>query len=99
MITAREAKNKSIINSKGKKYLDALEKKIENAVEAGNINTSIPIDLRDVYTEKEVSDAVVDKLLKLGYKVDIQYAKPLPARCPSDQWDFNNGTLSVDWSE
>jgi len=102
MIKASEAKRKSIINSKGKKYLDELETKINRAVKEGKQSAYIGIGLTEpdsaFYPEnQDIRDAVVEELVKLGYKVDFKYAEPLPTGCPSDQWMFDNGHIKVEW--
>lgn len=102
MIKASEAKRKSIINSKGKKYLDELEKHINRAIKDGLCSVTMSIDLTEsnaVYNNEnlEIRNAIVEELVQLGYTVDFKYAKPLPLGCPSDQWDFSNGHIKVTW--
>jgi hypothetical protein len=102
MIKASEAKRKSIINSKGKKYLDELEKHINHAIKDGLCSATTSIDLTEsnaAYNNEnlEIRNAVVEELVQLGYTVDFKYAKPLPSGCPSDQWDFYNGHIKVTW--
>lgn len=100
MIKASEAKRKSIINSKGKKYLEELEVKINRAIEDGVYSAYISISLlepKNNTENQEIMDAVVKELVNLGYKVDLKFAEPLPAGCPSDQWQFSNGHIRVEW--
>lgn len=102
MIKASEAKRKSLINSKGKKLLEKLERQIIRAVDDGVFSASISIDLLEQKNgfdteNKELMDAVVKELVNLGYKVDFKFADPLPAGCPSDQWQFSNGHIRVEW--
>jgi hypothetical protein len=102
MINASEAKRKSIINSKGKKYLDNLETYVNQAINDGLRSATMNIDLTEdssgFYNEnQEIRNAVVEELVNLGYTVDFEFAKPLPAGCPSDQWQFNNGHIKVEW--
>ena len=102
MIKASEAKRKSLINSKGKKLLDRLERQINCAVDDGLCSASISIGLTKpdnaFHTEnQELMDAVVKELVNLGYKVEFKFADPLPAGCPSDQWSFDNGHIKVEW--
>lgn len=102
MIRANEAKRKSIINAKGKKYLDNLETYVNKAINDGLRSTTMSIDLTDnldgLHNEnQEIRNAIVEELVNLGYTVDFEFAKPLPTGCPSDQWQFNNGHIRVDW--
>ena len=102
MISASEAKRKSIINSKGKEYLDRLETYISRAIKDGKRSATMSIDLTESeYSyqkeNQELKNAITEELVKLGYTVQFQYAKPLPSGCRSDQWDFNNGYIKVEW--
>lgn len=102
MISASEAKRKSIIKSKGMQYLEELEKAINRAIDTGSCSATISIALTEMdsaYRNEnlEIRNAIVEELVKLGYTVDFKYADPLPTRCPSDQWDFSNGHIKVEW--
>lgn len=102
MISASEAKRKSIINSKGKEYLDRLETYIGRAINDGLRSATMGIDLTEAdyafqKENQEIRNAITEELVNLGYVVQFQYAKPLPTGCPSDQWDFNNGYIKVEW--
>lgn len=102
MINANEAKRKSIINSKGRKYLDNLETYINQSINNGLRSATMSIDLTEessgFYNEsQEIRNAIVEELVNLGYTVDFEFAKPLPAECQSDQWQFNNGHIRVEW--
>ena len=101
MINASEAKRKSIINSKGKNYLDALETYINKAINNGLRTATMSIDLieDDLFNRDnaEIRNAIIEELVTLGYTIDFKYAKPMPAGCRSDQWNFNNGHIRVEW--
>lgn len=102
MIKASEAKRKSLINSKGKKLLEKLEKQIIRAVDDGLCSARVSIGIlkpeNEFHTEnQELMDAVEKELVNLGYKVELKFADPLPAGCPSDQWQFENGYIKVEW--
>ena len=104
MISASEAKRKSIINSKGKEYLNKLENRIHDAIKDGKCSAMISIDIIKPSGKstlnreaEEISTAIVGELTSLGYKVNFKYADPLPPLCPSDQWNFNNGYIKVEW--
>lgn len=105
MINARDAYRKSIINSKAKSYIDELEKAINKAISSGAFSATISISMEASEQKYLTSDnlsiknAVVEELISLGYKVEFVYAKPMPLGCPSDQWDFNNGHITVWWEE
>lgn len=101
MIRASEAKRKSIINARGKEYLDRLEKYIIKAIEDGKRSATMSIDLTEPFSscdkDHELKNAIVEELVKLGYKVEFEYAKEMPAGCRSDQWNFDNGHIKVEW--
>lgn len=103
MIRAYEAKRKSIINSEGKKYLDKLETYINKAIKEGLRSARMPFNLTassDYEYQKEnqeIGDAIIEELTSLGYTVQLEYATPIPAGCPSDQWNFDNGHITVNW--
>lgn len=102
MIKASEAMRKSIINAKGKRYLDELEKYINRAISDGLRSATMCIDLTESSSKfnnenQELRNAIVEELTHLGYTVDFKYAKPLPPGCPSDQWQFKNGHIKVEW--
>lgn len=105
MINSRDAYRKSIINSKAKSYISVLEKAINKAVSLGNFSATISIGLEESHQEylpinnSSIRNAIVEELVSLGYRVEFVYAKPLPLGCPSDQWDFNNGHITVWWEE
>lgn len=102
MISASVARRKSIINSKGKQYLDSLETYINRAIREGSRTATMGIDLVEPdgpfdKENEEIREAIIEELVNLGYTVDFKYSKPLPAGCPSDQWQFSNGHIRVEW--
>lgn len=101
MISANEAKRKSIINSEGKKYLKNLEERINRAIKDGLCSATIAIDLikpdNAFDDSQKIRNAIVEELVELGYKVEFEYARELPTGCPTDQWNFNNGHIKVEW--
>lgn len=102
MISASVAKRKSIINSKGKQYLDSLETYINRAIREGSRTATMGIDLVEPVglfgkENQEIKEAIVEELVNLGYTVDFEFAEPLPEGCPSDQWQFSNGHIRVEW--
>ena len=104
MINAQEAYRKSIINSNAKFYLEELEKAINKSISLGDFSATIPVYLEepsDILNQKNnslnIKNAIVEELVGLGYKVEFMYAKPLPNNCPSGQFDFNIGHITVKW--
>lgn len=92
MIDAREAYRKSIINSVAQKEMQRIENYILKGIEDGK--TSVTISTTDY--EPAVKGAILEELMSLGYDVEYNPPKPLPAGCPSDQWD-DCGYLKVKW--
>lgn len=103
MITAAEANLKSALNGVAKTYMDRIEKAIYKAISKGLYSATIDIDLIDSndygpFDNRKVKEIIVEELSCLGYAVEFEYAKPLPSGCPSDQWQFNNGHITVSWT-
>lgn len=102
MISASEAKRQSILNSTAKKYIERLEGAIKKASKNGDCSATISIDIveSDSTFDKpyvKLRNAIVEELVNLGYTVDFEYAKPIPLGCRSDQWNFSNGHIRVEW--
>lgn len=95
MISAYEARRRTILNTKLKGVMKAIEEDINNKIEDGLFDTSIAFTSRlDPY----LLDILTKELESLKYKVKYEPAKPLPAGCPSDQWDFND-YLNISWEK
>ena len=92
MITAKEARQRSMVNSKLKDVMGRMEEYVQDAIKRGDTSTSIPTK---GFTLEE-ADAILSEFQRLGYMVTYETPKPLPPGCPSDQWDFN-GYLELDW--
>ena len=105
MINARDAYRNSVINSKAKTYINELEKAIDKAIALGNFSATISINIEEQeqkyppVNNLSIKNAIVEELIYLGYKVEFVYAKPIPFGCPTDQWNFNNGHITVWWGE
>ena len=102
MIKAAEASIKSTLNAAAKTYIDRIEKAINEAILKGLYSATVDIDLIDSndygYSDnRKIKEIIVAELSYLGYAVKFEYAKPLPSGCPSDQWQFNNGHITVSW--
>lgn len=102
MIKAAEANIKSTLNGAAKTYIDRIEKAINEAILKGLYSTTVAIDLTDSnnyepFDNRKVKEIIVAELSCLGYAVEFEYAKPLPSGCPLDQWQFNNGHITVSW--
>lgn len=92
MLSAREAKNKTIIKTECLNILKKIEEEINTQIEKGRYTAEVRL-----LHEKEENIAILTEQLEdLGYKVNYAPARPLPPGCPSDQWDFYS-TLSVTW--
>ncbi len=92
MISAKEAKNKTIIKSGCLKTLELLEIEINHQIEKGKYTASVKL----LYEKGEVIAMLTEHLKNLGYRVYYTPASPLPDGCPSDQRD-SHSTLSVIW--
>ena len=94
MLSAKEAREKVILQTKCEELLKIIEKCINRAVERNWCSTSVPVNgLAD-----DVKIAILNKLESLGYVAEYVPPKPLPSGCPSDQWDFH-GYLKISWEE
>lgn len=92
MLSAKEAKNKTIIKTECSEILKRLEEEINSQIDKGCYTASV-----NLLREKKDNIAIItEQLTNLGYKVTYTPAEPLPPGCPSDQWDFYS-TLSVTW--
>ncbi len=92
MINAKEAYQKSIINSKAKQEMVRIEKDIWNAIKKGEFRVRID---HCEWTD-DVKNAIIGELDSLGYNAAHEAAKPLPPGCPSDQW-YSTSVLKVSW--
>ena len=97
MINANTAKRESILNSKALTYMSNIEKVVDRAVKEGHMSATTNHGIEDSYDGKQLANAIKDKLVELGYVVEFGFSKPLPAGCPSDQWNFNNGYITIKW--
>lgn len=92
MLSAKEAKNKTIIKTECSKILKRLEEEINSQIDKGCYTASVQL-----FHEKEDNIVILtEQLTNLGYKVNYTPAEPLPPGCLNDQWDFYS-TLSVTW--
>lgn len=98
IMKATEARTRSVISSEVNTYLSDIEKLIDKAIDKGQFNIILTHDIKknDAHAE-DIIFYISEKLTSLGYSVDTKYAKPLPSGCPTDQWDFNNGYIKVNW--
>lgn len=97
MIDAKEAHRITIINGYAKKYIEILEKEIEKSAHNGEYNASINIDLEKTKDNLEIMDAIITEFRDLGYDTTFKFADPLPRGCRSDQWNFYNGYIKIEW--
>lgn len=94
MISADEARKRSLVNSKLKDVMDRMEEYVQDAIKRGATSTAMPTK---GFTLEE-ADAILSEFQRLGYTVTYETPKPLPPGCPTDQWDFN-GYLKLEWGE
>ncbi len=92
MLSAKEAKNKTIIKTECSETMKRLEEVINNQIDKGCYTASV----RLLHEKKDNIAIIIDQLTNLGYKVNYTLEEPLPLGCPSDQWDFNS-ILSITW--
>lgn len=98
MIDAKTANRKSLINSKALTYMSNIETSINRAIEKGQMSATVHHNISDTYDGKQLAEAIEDNLIELGYTVKFTFSKPMPSGCPSDQWDFNNGYIAINWN-
>lgn len=92
MITAKEARRRSMVNSKLKDVMDCMEEYVQDAIKRGDTSASMPT--KGFTLEEE--DAILSEFQRIGYVVKYDPPRPLPPGCPTDQWDFN-GYLKLEW--
>lgn len=97
MINARTAKRESLLNSKALAYMSNIETMINRAVKEGHMSATTNHGIEDNHDGKQLANAIKDKLVELGYVIEFEFAQPLPSGCPSDQWQFENGHITVKW--
>lgn len=95
MITAKEARNKVLLQTKLKERMDRIEKSINTAIRDNRMWSSIMYN-SDLPDEELIP--IKEELEKLGYSVTYTPSKPLPLGCPADQWDFGS-YLKVSWDK
>lgn len=95
MISAAEARRKTIINNKASKYMESIERLILHAVSQGKM---FVIAYHDFEKRNDILSAVIQELESYGFEVDnVVYASPKPSECPDSQWDYNNGSMKISW--
>lgn len=99
MINAQTAKRESLLNAKALTYMSNIETVINKAVKEGRMSATTNHRIEDNYDGKQLANAIKDKLVELGYVVEFRFAQPLPSGCPSDQWQFENGCITIKWDK
>lgn len=93
MISAKEARRKTLLNTKLKDIMGEIERSINNAIEDGQNSTDI---LFRQSLDPYILETLTKELESLGYIVAYKPADPLPIGCPVDQWNFNDYLL-ISW--
>ena len=100
MISANEARKRTMLNAEAKIYTEELGKEIEISIRNGVYKAIIYHELYSSNTKDLAIKELLVKLLEdLGYCVVFTWAKERPAHCREDQWVYENGTLEVSWEE
>ena len=98
MISANDARRKSLLNAEAKMYIEQLEKEIEDATNRGEYSAKINHEMYARYSGNDtIKKALFETLENLGYSVNFTYAKERPAGWPDGQWVYKNGILEVSW--
>lgn len=95
MLTAKEARRKSLLQQVGKEAMEVIDRAITHAIAFGKTSTSIDCGGMD---KEVIIDIITPELEELGYKVKFIPAKPLPHGCPPDQW-YSTDDLEISWEE
>ena len=94
MISAAEARRRTLLNAELKELITTIEKDINHQIEIGWYQTSITFsDGLATY----LLDTLTKELESLGYKVTWSTPKPYPDDCATEQWD-RNWYLRIDWA-
>lgn len=100
MISANEARKRTMLNAEAKIYIEELEKEIEISIRNGVYKATIYHELYAINTKDLAIKELLVKLLEdLGYCVVFTWAKERPANCRDDLWVYENGTMEVSWEE
>lgn len=94
MITAKEAKRKTLLKTKLKQYMELIWKEINQAIDTGDMSVSVSLVTRN----DDIIQTIITEMESLGYKVKYIPEKPAPTGCPSDQW-FSKTYLKISWED
>jgi hypothetical protein len=93
MITAKEAAMRSKCHGDFIREMNHIERAVCKAMMEGKYTAShCPPGNYD----EDLLTVIKNELESLGYKIEYVPAKPLPAGCPVDQWDFSS-YLHISW--
>lgn len=92
MINAMEARRKTALRGAYKEYMDMIESKINESIEAGMYDVYISFN----NISEELSQMLIEELTESGYKTEYEPAQPCPEDCPFDQWDFHSH-MTISW--
>ena len=94
MINAKEARRRTLLNTKLKDFMSEIDIQINKAIERGDYHVRVTAN----GYSKELIDAVMEELELLGYQMEFHIEVPCPAGCRSDQW-WDESYLRIDWEE
>lgn len=93
MISAKEARQKTLLNTKLKTVMKLIEEQINRTIEIGWYSTSVGFS-QDL--DQYLLETLTKELESLGYVVKYEPSKSCPYGCRADQWDFNS-YLKIGW--
>ena len=96
LISAQEARRKTVITNRAEELLKQISSEIDNAISLGYYNTSIMID--KTKSGEDLLNAVKVELENLGYDVKIKYAESNQfGGVRADQCNPFNGSIKINW--
>lgn len=103
MITAKEARIKSLTGTQVNAHMRNIELLIMDTIEKGAFNAVYHHCLfekpeRDHENDALVMSEILKRLGDLGYRTNSKYCEPLPMGCPCDQWNPLNGFIEIYWN-
>ena len=93
MLTASEAKFKSVNGKKYHKIIHYIEQEIIEAAEAGKCQCRVSIDID---TNSDIREKILKDLSTLGYSVEISDNASKERNCPVDQRSYYDD-VTVSW--
>lgn len=94
MITAKEAKRKTLLKTKLKQYMELIWKEINQAIDTGDMSVSVSLVTRN----DDIIQTIIDEMKSLGYGVRYIPNKPGPTGFPLDPLLFPT-CLKISWED